>query len=230
MKLAMTSVAAALNLPVSTVRRWIRQGRIPVQRSGADVVFSQAAIEKWARMHNLTFHLNDGQSAHQSDAPVQPALDGLVPAMQRGKVCHRVAGADIATVLKSAVDCIDFLAKESRDELYEKLIERERLASTGIGHGVALPHPREPLSRPPQASVITTCFLKQPIDFNAIDDQSVFVCFLMISPTVRHHLHLLSRLSYCIRNRAFVEFLHARPDAATLHSRIAAFEKQLDDQ
>ena len=103
------------------------------------------------------------------------------------------------------------------------------MASTGIGNGIAIPHPRDPLSRPPEMPAITTCFLKKPVDFNAIDDQPVSVCFVLISPTVKHHLHLLSRLSYCIRDKAFVAFLHRHPDAVDLYSRVAAVERQLDD-
>ena len=225
MKLPMKTVAGGLNLPVSTIDRWIRQGRIPIQRSGIDVVFSHAALEKWAATHNLPFSLNGSQA---NDLPPE-ALESLVAAMQRGKVCHRVAGTDAVAVLRSAVDCIDFLSKDIRDELFEKLIEREGLASTGIGNGIAIPHPRDPLSRPPEAPIIATCFLEKPIDFNAIDDQPVSVFFLLISPTVRHHLHLLSRLSFCIRDKAFVAFLRAHPDGAALFSRIAEFEKQLDD-
>jgi PTS system nitrogen regulatory IIA component len=55
MKTSMKKVADALDLPVSTVERWIRQGRIPVQRSGSDVVFTHTTLEKWAATHNLTF-------------------------------------------------------------------------------------------------------------------------------------------------------------------------------
>ena len=225
MKLPMKTVAGGLNLPVSTIDRWIRQGRIPIQRSGIDVVFSHAALEKWAATHNLPFSLNGSQA---NDLPPE-ALESLVTAMQRGKGCHRVAGTDAAAVLRSAVDCIDFLSKDIRDELFEKLIEREGLASTGIGNGIAIPHPRDPLSRPPETPVLATCFLEKPIDFNAIDDQPVSIFFLLISPTVKHHLHLLSRLSFCIRDKAFVAFLRAHPDGAALFSRIAEFEKQLDD-
>lgn len=225
MKLPMKTVAGGLNLPVSTIDRWIRQGRIPIQRSGIDVIFSHAALEKWAATHNLPFSLNGSQA---NDLPPE-ALESLVAAMQRGKVCHRVAGTDAVAVLRSAVDCIDFLSKDIRDELFEKLIEREGLASTGIGNGIAIPHPRDPLSRPPEAPIIATCFLEKPIDFNAIDDHPVSVFFLLISPTVKHHLHLLSRLSFCIRDKAFAAFLRAHPDGAALFSRIAEFEKQLDD-
>ena len=225
MKLPMKTVARGLNLPVSTIERWIRQGRIPIQHSGSDVIFSHSALEKWAATHNLPFSLNGNQA---DDLPPE-ALDSLSLAMQRGKVCHRIAGKDAAAGLRSAVDCIDFLSEEGREELFEKLIEREQLASTGIGKGIAIPHPRDPLSSPPEKPVITTCFLEQPVAFNAIDDQPVSVFFLLISPTVRHHLHLLSRLSYCIRDSSFVAFLKQHPDAVDLHSRVAEFEKQLDD-
>ena len=225
MKLPMKTVAGALDLPVSTLERWIRQGRIPIQRSGIDVDFSTAALEKWAATHNLPFSLGGDQAADH----VPKTLDSLVSAMQRGKGCHRIAGEDATAALRSAVDCIDFLCQDVRDELFEKLMERERLASTGIGNGIAIPHPRDPLSRPPESPVITTCFLKKPVNFNAIDDQPVSVFFLLISPTVKHHLHLLSRLSYCIRDRSFVTFLSAHPDSEALYSRIDAFEKQLDD-
>jgi PTS system nitrogen regulatory IIA component len=224
MKLPIKAVAGALNLPASTIERWIRQGRIPIQRSGTDVVFSHAALEKWAATHNLPLSLN----GDQADDLLPEAFESLVLAMQRGKVCHRVAGDDADAVLRSAVDCMDFLTEEIREELFVKLMERERLASTGIGNGIAIPHPRDPLSRPPETPVITTCFLERPVNFNAIDDNPVSVFFLLISPTVKHHLHLLSRLSYCIRDKAFVSFLNQHPDAAALHSRIAEFEEQLD--
>lgn len=225
MKLPMEKMAGVLDLSVSTIERWIRQGSIPIQRIGAEVVFSQAAMEKWAATHNLSFSL-DGNQAHVN-AP--EALGSLVSAMKAGKVCHRVRGTDAVAALKSAVDCIDFLSRDVRDELYEKLLEREQLASTGIGNGIAIPHPRDPLSKPPETPVITTCFLEKGVNFNAIDDQPVFVFFLLISPTVKHHLHLLSRLSYCIRDRSFVSFLNTHPDAADVHSHVAKFEEQLDD-
>jgi PTS system nitrogen regulatory IIA component len=225
MKLPMKKVAGALNLPVSTIERWIRQGRIPIQRTGADVVFSRSAVEKWAATHNLSFSL-DGNPAH-----VHPpeAIDSLVSAMKKGKVCHGIRGANAEAALKSAVDRIDYLSRDVREELYEKLLEREQLASTGIGNGIAIPHPREPLSKPPETPAITTCFLENGIHFKAIDDQPVLVFFILISPTVKQHLHLLSRLSYCIRDRSFVSFLHTHPDAADIHARVAEFEKQLDD-
>jgi PTS system nitrogen regulatory IIA component len=227
MKLSMEMIAGALDLPVSTLDRWIRQGRIPVQRSGADVLFSPVALEKWAVTHKLSFTLNDDQAKVITNAP--SAHDSLVSAMERGDVYHQLAGNDPEGVLRAVVDRIAFLSSNSRQELFQKLIAREQLASTGIGNGIAIPHPREPLTLPLDAPVITTCFLETPIDYDAIDDQPVFVLFLLINPTVKMHLHMLSRLSYCIRDRDFVDFLATNPKATDLYSRVAEFEKQLDD-
>ena len=225
MKLSLKKLAGALDLPIWTLERWIRQGRIPVQRNGNDVVFTNGALQKWAVTHNLPFALDSAKPVAQLPAP----MDSLVSAIQRGSVYCGIRGADVESVLQAATREIDFLQPAIREELLGKLIERERLASTGIGNGIAIPHPREPLSQPPEHAVIAVCFLETPVDFNAIDDALVSVLFLLISPTVKDHLHLLSRLSYCIRNTAFVTFLKTRPDAAALVSRIAAFEAQLDD-
>ncbi len=225
MKRSMKTVADALELPVSTVERWIRQGRIPIQRQGHEAAFSPAALKKWAAAHHLPFCLDGGPTSEC--APV--ALQTLVAAMQRGAVYHRVTGADATLTLRAAVDKIEFLPDAIRTELADKLIHREELSSTGIGNGIAIPHPREPLAQPPEAPVIVTCFLDRPVDFRAIDDRPVFVFFILISPTVKDHLHLLSRLSYCIRDKDFVNVLTTHPDAATLQMHIAAFEKRLDE-
>ena len=225
MKLSLKTVAVALDLPVSTVERWIRQGRIPVQRIGDDAVFTHDTLQKWAAAHHLPFSLDNGQA---DTPPAAETMDALVEAMRRSRVCYNLSGQDVPSVLKSAVHCIDGLTAPRRGELLAKLIEREELGSTGIGNGIAIPHPREPLSPPPAESLITTCFLETPIDFRAIDDQPVFVLFLLLSPTVRHHLHLLSRLSFCIRDKDFVAFLKRRPDEAALLARIEAAEAKLD--
>jgi PTS system nitrogen regulatory IIA component len=51
--------------------------------------------------------------------------------------------------------------------------------------------------------VVTLCFLEAPVDFGALDDQPVHTLFTLISPTVKAHLHLLSRLAFALRNPDF---------------------------
>lgn len=137
-------------------------------------------------------------------------------------------GLEVHSVLESAVGKMSFLDNETKRELYERLLEREQLNSTGIGNGVAIPHPRSPLSHRFSKPSITTCFLEQPVDFGAVDDRNVFVLFILLSPHVKIHLHLLSRIAFFLRDDRFIAFLESHPGEEALLERIEEFEKHLD--
>ncbi|MBU4259239.1 MAG: PTS sugar transporter subunit IIA [Desulfobacteraceae bacterium] len=223
MKLNLNDMARCLDLPVSTVDRWIRQGRIPIHRSGNGCIFNKSILEKWAFNHGLPFSLPNGERKKEQKF----RLTNLLPAMQLGGVFHDIKGDDVESVLKSAVDKAPILST-NKEELYERLLEREALTSTGIGKGVAIPHPRAPLAEEIDNSLITTCFLEKSIDFEAVDDKPVFVIFMLLSTSIKNHLHLLSRLAFCVRDDSFVEFLRTYPDSSSLLSKIADCENLLD--
>ena len=94
-----------------------------------------------------------------------------------------------------------------REFLYQVLLARENLGSTGVGDGIAIPHVRNPIVLHITKPTITLCFLEHPINFGAIDGEPVDTLFTLISPTVRAHLHLLSRLGFVLQNPAFKEAL-----------------------
>lgn len=216
-------MARGLDLPVSTVDRWIRQGRIPIHRSGNSCIFKKSILEKWALNHGLRFSLPNEESKKEKNF----WLTNLLPAMQLGGVFHNIKGDDVESVLRYAVDKVPVLSI-NKEALFERLLEREALTSTGIGKGVAIPHPRTPLPEEIDNSLITTCFLKKPINFDAVDDRAVFVMFILLSTSIKNHLHLLSRLAFCVRDDSFVEFLKTYPDTSSFLSKIADCENLLD--
>jgi len=224
-ELKLTDISKCLDLPITTLNRWIRQGRIPVQKKGETAVFNEGALKKWAAQHHLCFSLEREGECRVSE--VSP--DSLLSAMQRGQVFYDVSGVDVGSVLKSGVEVIPGLSDETRRVLYRRLVDREELTSTGIGKGVAIPHPRSPVIKETDDAFITTCFLKTPAEFDAVDDKPVFVLFILMSPSVKIHLHLLSRLAFCVRHDAFVEFLAGRPKPDLLFAKIADFETRLDE-
>ena len=224
MKLTIHEIAQSLYLPLGTVRRWIRQGRIPIHKSGSGFVFNEAILSKWASAHNLTFSPPKKGPEKQQD----PELENLSSAIKRGGVFYDVKGDDVASTLKVAVENINVLNNHSKENLYQRLLERENLTSTGIGKGVAIPHPRSFLSDADYRPFITTCFLEKPIEFAALDNKPVFVMFILLCPSVKSHLHLLSRLAFCIRDDSFVDFLKTFPSSDKLLLKIADFEEQLD--
>ncbi|WP_373500088.1 PTS sugar transporter subunit IIA [Desulfococcus sp.] len=230
MKLTINDVARSLDLPLSTVERWIRQGRIPMVRSGHTCSFDRSALEKWAKAHNLVFSDQDVFSERDSGSSESPENETLLSAMKAGGVLYGVRGGTAEDVLTSAVDAMAGFSPEERAKILERLLDRERLTSTGIGKGIAIPHPRTPFCREGSRSVVVTCFLDAPIPYRAVDNRPVFVLFVLLSPTSRQHLQILSRLSFCVRDDAFVAFLKGAPETYALLARIDAFERTLDQK
>ena len=101
--------------------------------------------------------------------------------------------------------------------LFDRLLERERLGSTGIGGGIAIPHAR-------LATVARPCGLfarlGHPVDFDAIDDRPVDLVFLLVAPegAGADHLKALARVSRLLRDRGLVEKLRATEGAEALYA------------
>lgn len=220
MKLTIRETAKLLDLPAETLERWIRQGRIPVQRSGSYCFFRKSNLKKWADAHGLSFSKTGN---HDADA-YNDEIVSLFSAMESGGIFYDIKVSNIEETLQNAVSRITFLNEGDKKILVERLVERENLTSTGIGNGVAIPHPRSPLNAEMEQSSISTFFLEEPVDFNSVDDKPVFILFLLVSTSVKSHLHLLSQLSFCVRDRAFVDFLKSVPGPEALLERIDLFQ------
>jgi PTS system nitrogen regulatory IIA component len=101
--------------------------------------------------------------------------------------------------------------------LFDRLLERERLGSTGIGGGIAIPHGR-------MATLSKPCGLfarlAQPVDFDSIDERPVDIVFLLVAPegAGADHLKALARVSRLLRDRALVDKLRATESADALYA------------
>ena len=109
------------------------------------------------------------------------------------------------------------LAGLSSQDVYETLLQRERLGSTGVGRGIAIPHGR-------LASLhgIFCMFarLEHAIEFEAPDEEPVDLIFLLLAPEQAgaDHLKALARISRLLREPQTLERLRAAPDRATLYA------------
>ena len=110
------------------------------------------------------------------------------------------------------------------DLVYETLLEREKLASTGIGHGIALPHPRSNPGLALDLPQITTCFLKDAVDFEAIDGRPVTILMVLLSHSTKQHVTMLSKLSFHLRDPGFRKFLLSHPAQADIFNAISDME------
>lgn len=103
------------------------------------------------------------------------------------------------------------------DKVFEALWQREALGSTGMGHGIAIPH-----ARLPKLEKIVGLFahLEEPIDFEAIDSAPVDLVFALLTPSGAgaDHLKALAQISRLMRSAAVCEKLRAASDRSQIYA------------
>lgn len=199
MQLVVRDVARLFNVSEKTVYRWIDQGILPAYRINDQYRFNRAELLEWATSRRMNVSPEIFAEPESSAAP----LPGLVDALQAGGIFYRIGGTDKESVLRAVVETLRLPEEVDQDFLLRVLLAREALESTGIGDGVAIPHVRNPVVLHVSRPMITLCFLEQAVDYGALDGKPVNTVFSLISPTVRAHLRLLSRLSFALQDSGF---------------------------
>ena len=113
----------------------------------------------------------------------------------------------------------------SKNEIFNSLISREKLGTTGLGRGVAIPHGRLGGLRRPVCAFIR---IEQPIEFDALDGQPVDLIFALIVPedSTDEHLQILSTIAALFSNPAFCSRLRECGDDACLFRLLTQPETQ----
>lgn len=137
--------------------------------------------------------------------------DLLTPA---GVVAHLRAASKKQALQEIARAAADITGIEER-AIFDALLERERLGTTGVGLGIAIPH-----AKLPQLTRLYGLFarLDQPIDFDSIDEQPVDLMFVLLAPESAgaDHLKALARVSRLLRNQGICEKLRGAQSAEAI--------------
>jgi len=117
----------------------------------------------------------------------------------------------------------------ARSLVFDSLFARERLGSTGLGQGVAIPHGRIKGLKEALGGFIR---LAQPIPFDAPDGAPVTLVFVLLVPekATEKHLQILSELAQMFSDRALREAMAAAKDAAELHQLVTAWQPDASGQ
>lgn len=144
-------------------------------------------------------------------------LASILPAAQ---VLVRVEATSKKRAFEEAGLLFESLYGLSRALVTDSLFSRERLGSTGLGHGVAIPHGRIKGLKAPMAAVFQ---LAQPIGFDAPDEEAVNLLIFLLVPeaATQKHLEILSEIAEMLSDANLRQKLAASPTAADLHGLIA---------
>jgi nitrogen PTS system EIIA component len=117
----------------------------------------------------------------------------------------------------------------ARSVVFESLFARERLGSTGLGQGVAIPHGRIKGLKEAQGALLR---LAQPVPFDAPDGQPVSLAFVLLVPekATEKHLQILSELAQMFSDRLLREAMAQAADAAALHQLVTAWQPDASGQ
>ena len=135
---------------------------------------------------------------------------------------HVLVDVDVTSkkrVFEQAGLLFENLQSIPRATVSDNLFARERLGSTGLGHGVAIPHGRIKGLKNPMAAVIRA---REPIAFDAPDDEPVMLLIVLLVPeaATQRHLEILSEIAELLSDRTLRERLKTEPDVATVHQLI----------
>lgn len=224
MPLKVSEISRLLDLPEATIHRWVRQGRIPVLATNPEILFARGEIKKWATDHHMPIYPLKSVDSQAAGDDLS-----LVEALRRGVILRDIEADSVEDAL-SALASLAPVPESERHLLLERLLQREELSSTGIGHQVAVPHPRRPLEGVIHQPVILVCFLNNALDYGAIDSEPVRILILLLSPSTRAHLHLLSHIAFCLRDENFRKILHPESSDEEMIEAFRMKESLLDQK
>ena len=157
---------------------------------------------------------------HNRASPTMNRLAAILPAAQ---VLVTVDATSKKRAFEEAGLLFENLHGLSRALITDSLFARERLGSTGLGHGVAIPHGRIKGLKAPMAALFQ---LAQPIGFDAPDELPVNLLIFLLVPeaATQKHLEILSEIAELLSDAPLREKIKASTDAAELHRLIASWQ------
>jgi len=220
MQLTVRDAARFLGVSEDTLYRWVRRGELPSQQVNDQYRFNRVELLEWAAQRKIPV------SAEILEEPghAPRGLPPLSEAVRAGGVHYGIRGEDKEGVLRAVVDVLPVPPGFDRDFLYQMLLARERLGSTGLGNGIAIPHPRDPIVLHVDRPAVALCLLEKPIDFEALDRRPVHTLCLIVAPSTRAHLQLLAVLAAVLRDPAVPAKLAARAPREEILAEIERVE------
>jgi excisionase family DNA binding protein len=223
--MTLAEVAEYLQLAERTVLRMAQRGEIPATKVASQWRFLRPAVRDWlaGRMQSMApAELEEVAARGRAALPlvevVRPELMNLdVSAGPKEQVL-----AQLVEPLRGS----GFAREPGR--LLTALVERERMMTTAVGHGIALPHPRRVLAGMFAEPGIALGVCRDGTDFGAVDDEPVHLFFLICATREENHLQLMAKVSWLTQQQDVRERLRGASSWQDAADEIARAAEGLD--
>ena len=230
--LNLEKAAEHVHLAPNDLKHFAQRGEIAAMRRGHDEwFFEHAVLDEWAQRNLLAASprelkdqhraiMDENRRAHRADWGVAGLF--LPEAMDLALAAKAKGG-----ILRDMTDLADRSGRVyDVDGLFRELVAREEAASTAIGQGVALLHPRLHDPYLFEESFVAYGRSARPVFFGAPDGEATRHFFLICSTNHEEHLHILARLAILAHGTDLIERLDAAEDAEAVRAAIGACEAE----
>lgn len=206
MDLNLRDAAEILNVSESTLSRWVNDEGLPAFMINGRYRFNRIDLLEWANHRRIPaaalYRPPEGRGS-----PYR--LDSLL----EGNIHYDVPGSDKKAVMVAVADRLPLASPRDKALAAQALWDRETKGSTLID-GIAIPHARCPIIFGVDRPIVTLCFLRERVAFEAADSAPVRIVWTLVSPTIRAHLAILARIAAALHDAELRRLLD-KPAAAT---------------
>jgi PTS system nitrogen regulatory IIA component len=195
--LKIKDIVELLQVSEKTIYRWIKDRKIPAYQINHQYRFNKAEINEWILKNKIDVS-HKILDFNLTNRPVS-----ILQLLTKGGVFYQIEGKDVPSIIRNAVKAIPVPPEITRRTIVSSLIEREEMMPTAVGKGIAIPHPRNPILADVENESVSICFLKEKIDYRAIDGEWVQTLFIVLSANSRRHLEILAKISYLCQLEEF---------------------------
>jgi PTS system nitrogen regulatory IIA component len=213
MDLTRLQVETLLNVSPQDLDLYITEKNLPCYTLGEEKRFDLLEIESWMMYHKFWEECSKSLPYN------------LYRALARGGF-YSIDDLQDASILKLGASHLAPKLGVDPEVLYAMLQDRENLASTAMGNGYAIPHPRERLEGSRQ-DILFIIYLKKSIDFAALDQQKVHTFFFLVTGSDRSHLNVLSKLAHLIHYKQASAWISDTSSHESLLKHVLEWETNL---
>ncbi|MDP4172523.1 MAG: PTS sugar transporter subunit IIA [Bacteroidota bacterium] len=223
MDLSIYDVSTLLMTDKKEVERLVKKKIIPSENIQNKIRFNKQAVIEWALLNNKPINLSD--TSHFNEFQ----FETISPLLDEDSFYYNCTLTK-ENYIREIVSQLKLSESIDRNIIVELLVNREKLMSTAIGNGIALPHPRIPIVLGFGKPLINFFFLTEPLELNSIDNKPVHTIILIVSQTVKQHLYILAHLSYLLSMAEFRSALENQKSFDEISRLIEGLNKQRNIQ
>lgn len=222
--MTLTETARYLKVSEKTVLRMVQSGQFPGVKVSSQWRFVRAVVDDWL---NVGMHARPKRNLLGVVDTVPPlipitrlvSLQRIILDMKPGKK------ADVLAQLVAPLE-MDGLVTDAK-EYVTRLLARERMVSTAIGHGLAIPHLREQEEMKEASPFIVIGICREGTDFNSLDGRKTFVFAMPCAGSEMEHLRLLAKISLVFRNPGVLKQMTEAPTKKAVMEILAVADHNL---